>query len=554
MIPQDCFLFARSDVSSTVESQLFGYGLSNDAIIFGTEGIRSYLGQIESNELPTEGRFCGIFIEGNSLIIRTDRTGQEMLYLFQKDGDWAVSNSFMLLAANVAKTHQINFNPIIAKAFHLAQGTHIGEQLISHNTMIKEISVVPLTWELKVDRTSGSLSFLKETYLSRYALPKGSTYEDTLLDVVQRGAGMLAILHEHGIALNTHLSGGYDSRLVLCMMIAGQVTENVRITSYEYKSDDFKVAYSICKQLSLPLNTPGPVHRKMISSSEALKLYLLSCGGTYLPIYLVKDYQFRGKIEAVLTGDQPTGWSFFAGNAMFNGDADKIAEGITTYMDGRGNGDDVRDEFLTTFEMLGIDKNHPAAMLAHYNAIRSRHHCGRNWYKSSGAKLLFTPLMQSSFIALDLYNLENGYHPTKLFVDAFSAFGGWALNEPFETPDRDFDPILIENSPFRGGVEIIPHKYSIFGKIETEYPMQEPDIFDIPLELGYDDELVKKSLEQSFLRATLAKNCSVFTSDDFNIAKQEIHQNGSFSQGYRKLAHILSVDMVLRIIQTSVRK
>ena len=155
---------------------------------------------------------------------------------------------------------------------------------------------------------------------------------------------------------------------------------------------------------------------------------------------------------------------------------------------------------------------------------------------------------------MDLYNLENGYHPTKLFVDAFSAFGGWALNEPFETPDRDFDPILIENSPFKGGVEIVPRKYSIFGKIETEYPMQEPDIFDIPLELGYDDELVKKSLEQSFLRATLAKNCSVFTSDDFNIAKQEIHQNGSFSHGYRKLAHILSVDMVLRIIQTSVRK
>ena len=79
------------------------------------------------------------------------------------------------------------------------------------------------------------------------------------------------------------------------------------------------------------------------------------------------------------------------------------------------------------------------------------------WYKSMGSRLLFTPLMDSRFIALDLYNQKNGIHPTQLFIDTFSATGDWAFKIPFETPERSFTE--QQNRPlFYGGVDLKPHE------------------------------------------------------------------------------------------------
>ena len=95
----------------------------------------------------------------------------------------------------------------------------------------------------------------------------------------------------------------------------------------------------------------------------------MSCGGTYLPFYPILDGVMRSPFEVVLTGDQPTGWSHFAGTAQFNGNADKISNDIKDYFGGSEIGEELSKEFISTFELLKIDKNHPAAMLAHYTAI-----------------------------------------------------------------------------------------------------------------------------------------------------------------------------------------
>ena len=192
--------------------------------------------------------------------------------------------------------------------------------------------------------------------------------------------------------------------------------------------------------------------------------------------------------------------------------------------------------------------DHPAAMLAHYNAIRSRHHCGRNWYKSMGSRILFTPLMDSRFIAMDLFNLKNGFHPTKIFVDAFSATGQWAMDIPFETPSRRFDEDLVNNSPFKDGIALSPMKYTIYGTPESQTSEDLPDIFDIPMETGYKDEMIKTLLSRSFYASKQTWQSDVFTEEDIARASEEIKNEGTLSHGYRMVAHILSVDMIRRIL------
>ena len=165
-----------------------------------------------------------------------------------------------------------------------------------------------------------------------------------------------------------------------------------------------------------------------------------------------------------------------------------------------------------------------------------------------GSRILFTPLMESRFIAMDLFNLKNGFHPTKIFVDAFSATGQWAMAIPFETPSRRFDENLVNNSPFKGGRDLSPRKYTIYGTPESQTSEDLPDIFDIPMDTGFDEGMLKALLSRSFYASKQTWQSDVFTKKDIERAREEIKNEGTLSHGYRMVTHILSVDMVQRIL------
>ena len=435
--------------------------------------------------------------------------------------------------------------------FHLKEGVHIGEQLISHRTTITEISILPITSEIHLDLENGKIEIKSEGFFEKFSFQPGETYEERVMEVLERGSGCLRALMDSKKGLNLHLSGGYDSRLVLGMLASSGDIKNTRVTSHTFKPDDFKVAKSLCERFSLPLNVAGVRKYPTLAPSESIRMYLLSCGGTYLPIYPVSSHLIQEELEFKLTGDQPTGWSHFVGKARFNGDAAKIAQDIETYLEERDPDNLVKKEFLSTFELIDVDPKHPAAMIAHYASIRSRHHCGRNWYKSMGNTFLFTPLMQSSFIMMDLHNLANGHHPTKLFADTFSAFGDWALDEPFETADRGFAEEHIQNSPFKGGIEIKPKKMKMYGTPFDSSKLNESNLLSLPIDVDLGHERIKSDLMTMFYRSNLAKNSSFFLPIDFARANGEIHAKSSLSHGHRKLTHIVNTEITMRIVQQS---
>jgi hypothetical protein len=551
MLPENCFVLTKDQVPTITDSSLFGYGLTDDAIILGSEGYREYARTSFRPQIPREGRFVGLFIDDQKLLVRADATGQEILYLYRSGNDWAISNSFLTLAETASKRDKLDIHTPSVIGFHLKNGVHIGEQLISHRTIIDKIEVVPINCELLIDRHDGGISTNSAAYLSIFDYVGGATYEETLIDIIERGCGILSAMSDAGYRQNLFLSGGYDSRLVLGMLVTAGRTEQLRVTSMPQKENDFRVAQSLCGLFGLKLNVGGPKKPATMSASDVVRLYLMSCGGTYLPFYPVQHYRLSTEAELRLTGDQPTGWSHFAGNARFNGNAAKIANDIILDLSKRGGGDLVREEFLSTFDVLQIESDHPAAMLAYYNAIRGRFHCGRNWYKSLGNQFLFTPLMQSAFVALDLHNSKQGFHPTKFFVDAFSAIGDWALREPFETPERAFSPELLDLSPFKGGVSITPRTYRVYGQIGNNSTLEVPDIYSLPLDVDANEESIKDLISTIFYRARHSKESDLFNAEDFAKANGEIHARSSLSHGYRKVCHIVSTDIALKLTERS---
>jgi len=550
MLPQNCFLIESEQAFAHTKPRLAGYAVTDDDLIFGTDGLDAYLAAGGDQNALRNGRFFAVLPQTSKTIVKTDRTGQEQLFLFERGDDWAISNSFLLLTSHVAKRHRLSLYPPALIGFHLKGGRHVGEQLVSHKTAIEDIRMIPAINELVIDRATNTLRETRRSFMTEFAL-NGASYEETLLRFLERRAGLLAAVSSMKHPINLLLSGGYDSRLVLALLLKSGMPEQLNITSHEHKKDDYASASGIASKLGLSLNQSQRKPTARASASESLKLWLLSCGCTYLPLYRLGNYQQDRDFEFRLTGDQPTGWDHFAGNARFNGTAHKVSKDIEVALKHYQDGGQVANDFIGVLDELDVNHDHPKAMLAHYWAVRSRHHCGRNWYKSLGSERLVTPLMDEDMVSLEFHAGIQGWSYKKFFADAFSALGGWALEMPFETPDRAFGAELLDSSPFRGGVEINPKPLNVFGSGSESTANAPPSMLDLPLKAKVTDEALKDQLTHNFWTADLARESGCFTTEDIALAKREIHGESNDPLDCRKLTHFTMAEVILNIIETS---
>jgi hypothetical protein len=74
-------------------------------------------------------------------------------------------------------------------------------------------------------------------------------------------------------------------------------------------------------------------------------------------------------------------------------------------------------------------------------------------------------------------------------------------------------------------------------------------MFDIGTRVGYDLELMRKTLIRQYNASKLAKSSSIFSKEDLQMINAEIKSEGTLSHGYRKLMHLIFVDIVLKTIQ-----
>lgn len=550
MIPENCFYTDSKNLEKQSESHLFGYAITEDSILFGSKGLREYDLKNGSLTQISEGRFCAILKLTNRTIIKCDSTGQDTIFFYHNINFWAVSNSFLLLANEVSKKFKLNLYGPAVQCFHLKEGFHIGEQLISHKTMIDEIKVLPINSYIEIDKKN-SFRVISKPYIEHIGYDYSTPYKELLHETLERGAGMLGAIAEIGPELRLFLSGGYDSRLVLGMLsLNSDYRDKLKVISHKNKIDDFRVAKNICSRLGLELNGfSSPPLKKSSSSSESLLNYFSSCGAVYLPIYPVNSTTQSNDFSFRITGDQPTGWSHFAGNARFNGTSKKIYTDIQEYLKDRPYADQVANDFKSVFHDLQIDLDSPFAMQAYYSAIRGRFHCGRNWYKSKGNDFLFTPLMLNAFINLDLKNSNNGWHPSKIFADSFAAIGDWAIEEPFETESRKFPQKILENLALKGRNSITPRHFRVYGNPCQNY--QEPGCHNIPINFSSSQEEIKNHIENLYYRAKSSRESIFFTESDIKSVKKEINKRGALSHDYRKTSHLLSLELTLEIINNS---
>jgi hypothetical protein len=559
MLPHNCF-YLDADGAASAQDALFGYAVLDDGIVVGSDGLAAWRRDNPGRSFPgRDGRFACILREAIAptaassgaqggcpevLRIRTDVTGQDIVFHYVEAGFWAVSNSFALLAARLSRKRRVRLYEPAAVAFHLKGGVHMGEQLTSFRTLVEGVEILPATSEVVVDLATGRARVEDRSIDEVFAI-EAADYEGVLTGFIARAQGTMAALARTAPGIQCQLSGGYDSRLVLALLM-GQEPDIARrggfaVQSMPEKPDDFRVASRICDRYGLPLNVPTPSFR-MLSGSEALRVWDLSCLGVYLPFYPVQALKPRIGAHLRLTGDTATSWDHFHGTGPMNGDSAKVERDMARLLDGRPHVDTILADYRAAFDRVGIDRAGPGAMELFYNLFRSRAHCGRHWYRELGQVRLCSPLIHSDMVRLDLLACREGWDRRKVYCDALSATNRELLRMPFETERKSFPEELIAASPFATAPPVRPAPMRVWGTWDAPDP--EPDLFlpFLPMRCETEDFLASVRFRFGQIdRGTLGR---VFTPADIDKARDELAAPVSMSHGLRKVAHAFGVAAV----------
>jgi hypothetical protein len=160
---ENIFLYTKNDFIKN-KGFFVGYAFDDCSIIFGQDGLNEILDRKNLNPFELEGRFAGLFRGGLKSVIKTDKTGQELLFYYNQNDYWAVSNSFFLLLKHIAQKFKLFLHKPAVQGFHIRNGTHIGEQTITHKTMADGIELLPITAHISVDNNTADIEVYSDKF------------------------------------------------------------------------------------------------------------------------------------------------------------------------------------------------------------------------------------------------------------------------------------------------------------------------------------------------------------------------------------------------------
>lgn len=226
MVASEPCLVRDGDSFAASSGTLFYKGL------YGEEALKPLL-QLDGIPARDDVSGCGAFLifRNGTLTVFTDPLGTYKVYRDRDDRIW--SDSFMTVAAVVEKP-SINPQGIYEYVF---QGATYGNE-----TVLDQISLLDSN---RIHRLNGSIT--SENWPGRI-IPR--IENRPMADHVEAVAGLLkdrykAITKAFGTRIDTALSGGYDSRLTLALLLDQGVTPHLHV--YGRDTDpDVVVAKAVC--------------------------------------------------------------------------------------------------------------------------------------------------------------------------------------------------------------------------------------------------------------------------------------------------------------------
>lgn len=274
---KDQFFVLDSNTLAQSETHLYGFCISHEHL------IENHTLNIQSDFSPTGlGGYIYLERKGKKLTIYQDFMGCYGLYLFQMDGYFAISNSFLYLVEYLKPRYPMTFNQVYADCFLLSELCSITYE----NTMVQEIRMLDRSAKVEIDVESCNFAISMIDYEENSILldsPEGMALLDAWFD---RWVKILRSVQIETSNIVTDLSGGFDSRMTF-MLLTKSCTSSADMAIYSNEGklhtyvEDYEIASEIAAHYGYLLNSMSGLNTnyKFISMDDSIaaSFYIKLC-------------------------------------------------------------------------------------------------------------------------------------------------------------------------------------------------------------------------------------------------------------------------------------
>ncbi|SJM53306.1 hypothetical protein [Agrococcus casei] len=449
------------------EDVFTGYAFSGAHLIIGEIGYQQWLstGRQELEE-HLDGCYMVVSPRDGQVKIGADYKGYCKLYVYQRDGHWAVSNSFSKLVESVrARGWVITPNRAVISTWSFPGA--FWQQFSTFETAAHEISVLPRQHSLEVD-DQGTLNVVKSERTP--PTPDRQGYLQALGEFVQTWIGRIGTtIRRPDTQLLMELTGGVDSRVPLALALAlrqffpTNFGKQLMLSSGLTYPDDLRVATQIAKTYRIPINrrqqqlTYGTNFRDPFEQWRAFSL------GSYGPIYWPAANVAEGRFTVGGHGGEGhrSYWTYESPQAVLEAHRDSFPD-AEVYRSAANAFEETR--MVLEDEYPGVSPT-----VAHYREFRDRLHSGLHAQQQIRLQPLASKLMYAASDLLSTDALNRG----QMLYDVVGLAAPSLLSMPYDTPSKVPSHVILGD--LAEPVAMNPMRGEIFGLgdlVNAETPLR----------------------------------------------------------------------------------
>lgn len=431
-----------SENYKSIKTFMTGFIIFDGTYISSSQSLALFTDMKGVIPLFNEGRYFICINNGKTLDIMVDPMGQDIIYKYEVDGRWAVSNSYQALLEYLKSIKvKVTFSKVVSSAF-LLPGGH-GNQLLSNSTMCNQIKILGISKKISISLKDGSLKIIDKSRKYNEVSLYSKDGLKRLNRFISIWGSFISSLLDRSDFIVCDITGGRDSRVVLGLIIlSGVDLKKIKFISNQSQKEDFHVAEILAKEYGFNLNDVERPKSKFFNITPEVKYDLWKKGslGVYTPVYFCgarvfeQTYHFHGgggelyrKIYKKSFCDQS---DFFEANL----------KNLNFFDVG------LLDEFLEGIVASGSGIDDPEALDKHYFNFRNRFHFGRGWYRDIG-KSLISPLSSRTLYSLSRSSSFSSDEDRDILIAAILYKCSPKLIEiPFDKEDKEFSDYVKEEA------------------------------------------------------------------------------------------------------------